>query len=451
MNHSNPTIITHLTPHLGGGVGTVLLNYLDRVKSDSRFNHQVLCLDSANIKARIKAKQSGFSLRSGLALKHQEIRSAVAATDILLIHWWNHPLLFDFLVRSSLPRSRVVIWSHISGSHPPSVFTNNILSYPDLFVFTTPLSLQDPIVCQLPNRIKYKNLRVIWSTGGVEQLASLNSKSHKGFNIGYVGTVDYAKLHPSFLQLCQQIDIPNVKFIVCGGPADKQLKAEAERLNLTDKFDFVGPVKDVAVFLAQFDVFGYPLTPYHYGTCDQSLQEAMAAGVVPVVFDNQMEKHMVKDRLTGLVVKNNHEYVAAVRMLYQDPVWRKRLSVKTKQYATENFSLDKMIQSWNKIFEEILLRPKTDKRWPKTNSTTKPNEVFLESLGVAGRDFIRFLQAKTKLEKESAINGILELNQSDAWRTETKGTVHHYYSFFPYDSQLAFWSQLMKNDLIKNK
>ena len=43
----NKIKILHITPHLGGGVGRVLLNYLSKVKDDNCFIHQVACLDYA--------------------------------------------------------------------------------------------------------------------------------------------------------------------------------------------------------------------------------------------------------------------------------------------------------------------------------------------------------------------------------------------------------------------
>ena len=64
--------------------------------------------------------------------------------------------------------------------------------------------------------------------------------------------------------------------------------------------------------MGQFDVFGYPLNRGHYGTCDQALAEAMGCGIVPIVFDNLMECHMVNDMSSGLVVKDEDEYIRAM-------------------------------------------------------------------------------------------------------------------------------------------
>ncbi len=439
--------ILHVTPHLGGGVGRVILNYLAKAKSDHVFEHKVLCLDYAKNNAVRLASDIGLTLLDNMANKKPKLLELLTQADIILIHWWNHPLLYDFLVRTQLPPCRLVMWSHISGFHPPYVFTEKIFQYPDIFVFTTPASLETKEVKNLSD--KQKNiLRVVWSTGGIEHVKDVKPKAHKGFNVGYIGTVDYAKLHPNFLNICRQINIPNVKFIVCGGPSEKKIHLEAEKLGIAKKFVFTGQILDINEYLSKFDVFGYPLAPYHYGTCDQSLQESMAAGVVPVVFSNRMERLMVQDGVTGIVAKNKNDYIKNIEKLYNDKVLRESLSKNAKKYAFEFFSMDKMMQEWKTIFKEILYAPKSPKNWniAKKSNKIKAFDVFLESLGDYGKDFIYYCKAKSDAEKKIAIQKIKKLAKFPYWQAKTRGTVHHYKAFFPADDCLFALNQLMNKN-----
>jgi len=435
--------ILHITPHLGGGVGKVLLNYLAKVQNDSIHEHRVACLDYANNNAIEVAINVSFLLFDKMSEKKQELLDLVADSDIVLIHWWNHPLLYDFLVREQLPPCRVIMWSHNSGFYPPGVFTDKVLTYPDLFVFTTPMSLKTKDVQNLADEYK-KSLRVVWSTGGVEDVEAVKPKPHSGFNVGYIGTVDYAKMHPDFLNICSQVNIPNVKFIICGGPRGEKLKQEAERLSIGDKFNFAGQVVDSREYLLLFDVFGYPLAVHHYGTCDQTLQEAMAAGVVPIVLANPMESYMVEDGVTGIVAKDKDEYIRALQDLYHNQELRNKLSQNAKKYALHTFSVKKMVREWENIFSEVLDSPKTVKKWKnsKSNANISHADVFLESLGYHGEDFVFYCNAENDKEKKSATEKIKKLTKSANWQAETRGTAHHYHSFFPKDACLLAWSQL---------
>ncbi len=437
--------ILHITPHLGGGVGRVLLNYISKVKNCSSFEHKVTCLDYANDNAIEAAKNVSFFLIDNMVNKKQELLNMVTEADIVLIHWWNHPLLYDFLVRTELPPCRVIIWSHISGLHPPYIFTDKILNYPDLFVFTTPVSYEAKEVQILSDEQK-KFLRVVWSTGGVEHVKSVILQAHSGFNVGYIGTVDYCKIHPDFLNICNRVNIPKIKFIVCGGASEKEIMEEAEGFGIGEKFNFTGLISDITEYLSIFDIFGYPLASYHYGTCDQVLAESMAAGIVPVVLSNMMESYMVKDGKTGIVAKDENEYIEALQTLYFDEDLRYSLSRNAKDYALKAFSLDTMILEWEKVFKEALTLTKTIKKWEinKISSDISATEVFLESLGCYGEDFVFYCNAESDEEKRKAIEKIKKLAQTTIWQAKTKGTVYHYNYFFPNDRYLSVWSQLIK-------
>lgn len=439
------TKILHVTPHLGGGVGRVLLNYFTKVNDDKSFVHEVACLDYANKHALDVAKSIGLMLTDRMAGNGQQLLTMIAGADIVLIHWWNHPLLYDFLVRTELPPCRVVMWSHISGFHLPYVFTEKIFRYPDVFVFTTPVSYETREVQSLSDEQK-KSLRVVWSTGGVEHVKNMKPKAHKSFNVGYIGTVDYCKMHPDFLSMCSQVDIPDVNFIVCGGPKEKEIQQEAERLGIDGKFTFTGLVSDITKYLSAFDVFGYPLAPYHYGTCDQALAESMACGVVPVVFSNRMENQMVKDGVTGMVVDNKEEYGNAIKKLYGNKELRMHLSENAKEYARKSFSLEVLKQEWGKVFEEMLVCFKIARKWEigKPIAEISAKDVFLESLGEYGQEFKLYCNAASSDEKESHSKKIKELAESPIWQARTRGTAHHYHEFFPDDDHLAVWSKSMR-------
>jgi glycosyltransferase involved in cell wall biosynthesis len=449
MKKSSAKKILHITPHLGAGVGTVVLNYISKVWNSRYFKHRIICLDYANQNAIEVAKNAGFPLSDNMSKKKSEVLDLIADSDIVLIHWWNHPLLYDFLVRERLPAGRVIFWSHIVGFPPPNNFTDKILRYPDIFVFTTPLSYKVKEVKSLSDEYK-KHLRDVWSTGGLDRIKSVKLKKHSGFNIGYIGNVDYAKMHPDFLDICNRVDIPNVNFIIVGGPNGKQMKWKAEDLGIGGKFNFTGFVSEEKKweYLSVFDIFGYPLAPHHYGTCDQVLQESMAVGVVPVVLANPMESYMVKDGITGIVAKDKDEYVRVLKNLYHNRKLRNFLSKNAKEYAIHTFSLEKMIKEWDKIFNEVLSFPKTVRKW-KINKKIKdisPKDIFLESLGDYGKDFVSYCNAKNDEEKKSAMEKIKKLAESANWQSKTKSTVHQYCSFFPGDKYLSFWSKLMRKD-----
>lgn len=444
--------ILHITPHLGGGVGRVLLNYLEKVKGNATFSHKVLCLEYANDKALLASRITGFPLMDRMSLNHDGVLASIAEADIVLIHWWNHPLLYAFLVRETLPPSRIIFWSHISGFYAPYVFNKPALNYPDLFVFTSPLSMEVPEVKNLPEA-RHKPLRAIWSTGGIEHAASVHPKPHSGFKIGYIGTVDYGKMHPGFLKMSSMVNIPDAQFVVCGGPSDKQIQEESLQYDMGKRFFFTGQVNNVTNYLSEFDVFGYPLAPYHYGTCEQSLGESMAAGVPPVVLANRAERYIVDEGVTGIVAANEEVYARAIEELYRSPELRQRFACNAREAAGKQFSLDLMVSRWENVFNEALSFPKTKRQWTGKyhGKNVSPAYIFLESLGEHEKEFLCSLNAQTARDKEVAEESIKGLYESShLWRSNTRGTPQHYHYFFPEDDHLKLWSNLMHREKAEN-
>ena len=306
------TKILHISTHLGGGVGRVLTGYLKNVKTDHDFEHQIYCLDYINDSAKKLLNESGTEYQENAHENIQDLLNAITKTDIVVIHWWNHPLLLDLLVRYELPPCRVAIWSHISGNQPPNIFSVPLLDYPDLFVFTTPMSY---LVDEVANYADKARLKDIWSTGGLDHIRDVVKNEHDSFNIGYIGTVDYAKMYSNFVDMCAKIDIPNVRFIICGdGSQLEEMKQDVKSRGLDERFVFTGFINNISDYLSTFDIFAYALSSEHYGTCDQALAEAMGCGIVPVVFDNNMEKYMVSQ--CGMVVASEDEYISSIMKLY---------------------------------------------------------------------------------------------------------------------------------------
>jgi len=325
--------ILDIVSHLGGGLGTVVLNLVSH--SD---NHAISCLDYANEKAKKICDDNYIWLFDNESKDRKHCYEMIAEADIVLVHWYNHQMLKE-LFSKPVPDCRLVFWCHANQPTTP-----NILAYPDRFIDVSPIQ----------GRGEY-----IWSTGDMARFREIQPIKHKGFNIGYVGTVDYKKIHPSFKEMCQEIDIPGVTFILVGKNGFPFIVNENKGKRIYNAIR--GQVDDVAPYLAEMDVFGYPLRADHYGTCEQVLGEAMSAGIVPVVMANPAEMSIVKHGYNGLVSLTESEYVDNIKLLYDNKKLRAELSENARESAQITYSTETMISNWDRVFSEMILKPKTKK------------------------------------------------------------------------------------------
>ena len=320
--------ILHVTQHLGGGLGTVILDWL-AFRGDG---HVIACLDYANEKAIRLCKENRISLIANISQsekRYNDLMLLIAQADIVLFHWYNHPYLQTFLCHE-LPPCRLIFWCHKKYGVTPEE-----RRYPDLFINVSPIQ---------------ESKSYILSTGNMRRFLNVKPKVHDGFNVGYVGTVDYKKMHSHFKQICEAVEVKDIHFTIIG---ENKTKYKSD-----NRFDFIGHVNDVTPYLSYMDIFGYLLSSDHYGTCEQVLGEAMCAGVVPVALNNEAERSIIKSGWNGVLAENTDEYIQYIEMLSQQPDIRKKLSVNARSDARQRYSIERMTVQWEIIFRELIKQPK---------------------------------------------------------------------------------------------
>jgi L-malate glycosyltransferase len=431
--------IVHITPHLGGGVGRVLLAWLGMASNNE---HSVYCLEHVGCEVQTQAENLRIMVFQAMGEHVPELLSVIACADIVVIHWWNHPAMYKLLVNETFPPCRIILWSHISGHVAPQIFTKALISFPDRFVVSNPWSLETSVIQSFTPAWRDEHVRLIFSCAGTERGERAKPVKHDCFTIGYVGTVDYCKLHQSFLRMSAAVRIPEVNFVVCGGESYLALREEAQKLGVGDIFLFTGPVKNVSDYLGSFDVFGYPLRAGHYGTGEQAIIEAMAAGLPVVVLDNGSEGYIVKNNVTGLVADNEMEYTHALEMLYHNKALRIRLGEQARKHAVAEFSLSKMVANWQNLLDEAATLKKRSHKW-QGKTPLNNSEIFIESMGETGNIFNNSIMGNMFPENADHAISVLQ----GAHRAATRGSVFHYRSYYPEDPFLNLWCGLLEENM----
>lgn len=431
------TPILHVTPHMGGGVGRVLKHFIAASARDPRFAHEVACLDFANESAIQWSRDAGVTVLGEMSQRPRLLADRVRAASITHIHWWNHPLLYHFLNSAEPPASRSVIWAHVNGYHAPHPIIDPVLDYADLFVLGTSYSRNVPAIAKRSKQWRTTRLRTVFASSGFEHIEHVKPEKHHGFNVGYIGTVDYAKMHPEYLAMHAAADVLDLNCIVCGGSREEELRQQALSLGIADRFDIRGHVADVGKVLGELDVFGYPLQPQHYGASEIALIEALVAGVVPVVLKNGCESELVRDGHTGIVAETPEQFTRAIEYLHRNPKVRKQMSERAKAEARDRFHISRTVKAWHEIYEEMRLFPKRTCQLTaagvEDHTLSQPARMFLQSLGTS--DEADLLRRATLDPPDAALKA--QVGWLDPiFHGLSNGSVFQYRRFFPEDGQL---------------
>jgi glycosyltransferase involved in cell wall biosynthesis len=422
------TKVLHILPHVGGGVGSVLRAFLKEEMEglSPRFAHSIAALETLNEPSTNCFNILGIPWRECVA--QGALNALVENADMVLVHWWNHPLLMRLLFEG-LPPVRLAFWSHVNGYAVPQAFFRNLFEMPDLFIFATQASFDAPAVKGLSKGIREK-LRVIRSCAGVPKGSTEPLSKEGPFQIGYVGTVEPAKMHPDFLSLCAAANL-STPCIVAGGPSHHELRTKAEKMGLGERFEILGPINDPQPVFRRLHAFAYPLTPNHYGTGEQVLVEAMAFGAVPVVLANPPEKALVLHAETGLVVENAFDFSAALRFLADHPVERERMAAAGRRFVMEKCPIKCSQEQFHAVFEELFSFPKRSRQLSLSGISGvekgSPFHLFLSSCGNS-------IERKTALSMASGQHFDGPIPPSFSF--STRGAPAHYLRMLGHDPSL---------------
>jgi hypothetical protein len=204
-------------------------------------------------------------------------------------------------------------------------------------------------------------------------------------------------------------------------------------------FNFLGYQTDIASILQDMDVMIYLLNPYHYGTAENALIEAMAMGVIPIVLDNPCERHIVCDGVTGFIVRNATELRNRIDYIVDHPEIRKRISENAIKDVRASYTYKKSSQEFELIYQDVMNIEKHKHDFTKVFGTT-PVEWF--------KSFQEYPDAYHEEEDTGNIYNLPYTvtrsgNQyKDAIMfAETKGSVKHFSKYFPEDKLLQEWSK----------
>jgi glycosyltransferase involved in cell wall biosynthesis len=421
-------IIDRLTA--GGPTRSLIALAKQQRRLGTPYEHRVVTLRQAAYPlALVLARQAGLDvLREP---PHDELREEITAADIVQVHFWNNPDFYDFLYRE-WPASRLLLWFKVLGGHAPQVITTPLADYADFCVATSPRTLELPA---LAGAVAGGRAATVPGIADFDRLAGCTPQPHEGLNIGYIGTVNFSKMHPRFVEMSAAVKNKESRFVVCGGGIEEKLKQQAADLGAGDRFSFRGFVENIAPVLQSLDVFGYPLCEDTYATSEKSLQEAMYAGVPPVVFPHGGVGDLVRDGETGVVVTGESEYTAAIEHLCENPDERERLGRNAREHVRAHFSPEAAARSFGRIYEQMMESPKVGRSWRGEGSAPTPAARFAAAVGDAAPQFRASLAGPDQMAED-------RIAKSSHLLSAGEGGIFHYRNTFPQDPFLHFWAGL---------
>jgi hypothetical protein len=401
--------ILHVTPHLGGGVGkahAALSAVLPEIVQQT-----FVLLEAPRERRYIdQIEAAGGRVLTADNLAH--VAALARESDIVQFEFWNHPRMFECLARADFAAMRSAFWSHISGIARPLI-QPALIAEAARFVFTTEASLASPSVAAM-RRKTHKKVSVINSGFG---FAGARPRIAKGRvpGVAYLGTVDFAKMHPGFFDAIDAVGDDSMRVAVWG-QAHGSVVARAEAMRYPGRIEFMGWTADPAAALGDADIFFYPLRREHYGTAENALVEAMSLGLAPLVLDNPAERAIVRDGETGFVAASIEEIASLLEMLLLLPDVREKISRNAIRAMAQTRTAAISAQDFMILWLGMLAEPARVCDFSSAIGST-PAEWFLSTQQLTGSAWTP--------------------QKSDGAASPSKGTLAHFESAFAGDESFA--------------
>lgn len=421
--------VLHLTAHLGGGVGKALCGLVDRARqSGAGVQHTIVCFERPEKDQFLnQARDTGCEVI--VCPTNDELAVRVRNADIVQLEWWNHPATIQALCTLPDLPLRLIAWSHVSGLHNP-IIPKGLMRAAYKTVFTSPCSLEAKGVSDLLPQLEDR-FGVVSSSGGFAGLPQVAARPDKaGIAVGYIGSLNFAKLHPCYVDYLSEVALPGFTVRMIGDVTNKDiLQHQCEAAGKPGLLEFRGYSVDIASELASIDVLAYLLNPEHYGTTENALLEAMAMGIVPIVLDNPAERRIVEDRKSGLIVRSPAEFAQAVEWLAAHPRERSSIGSRAARSVRERFTAEIMESRLNGHYRSLMPQEKRSIRF-KQIFGDDPADWFLACQGNPA--IFRADGAIAHPIGDMGRYGLFE---------KSKGTVFHFHRYFPENARLAQWAK----------
>jgi glycosyltransferase involved in cell wall biosynthesis len=175
--------------------------------------------------------------------------------------------------------------------------------------------------------------------------------------VGGVGNLVTLKGHSYFIRAIPQIlkTHPGCLFVFVGeGPLDKKLRAEVDRLGLSDKVRFLGRLSTITgKVISSMEVLVQPSLTESFGL---AVAEGLACGVPVVASRVGGLPELVKDGQHGFLVEPKSPEAIAERVLWllDNKEEAEKMGQQGREFVSEHFDINTTVQKYLDLYRDLI-------------------------------------------------------------------------------------------------
>lgn len=341
--------VTHILPKMndGGGIANIFaeLTALKEFRFD--VDATIVSLETAiSTKRMLQAKKLGVRLI--VAPQLETLKNLVTETDLLVVTYWNHPLLSQFLVWWAIKKIRVplVVNVIVNGLTLPQVVPSWVIRCASGVIYCHPKTLKEHSEESLPNLRLLSHLFI--------QLPDLNQNPTRDligdFVAFYAGSLNHFKRLPNLFDLHDKLHIPGCRIEYWGAGEDP---ATTERLGRLEFGVYKGFSKDIYTDFGNYHLLLNPQSSLSYGSYEKIRVECAWMGIPNLVIEDSYISDHVENGVDGLIAADEHDYIEKLKWLVKDRKAWKSLSDTTFEHIRKTYQLADITSSTFDFYREV--------------------------------------------------------------------------------------------------
>jgi hypothetical protein len=326
--------VVHVLPRLGAGGPTTSLLYEGGWASRNRtgWSHELLVLEPGGSReAVLRALRQRTRVHA--APDPERESQVLGGADVVVVHYWNTPSMWQFLKRSRGLNWRWILYCHVNGVRRPQLLPQWLAQAPCHLVLTSPHAKamrEDGAVSVVPALVDLEQLGPPQPSNGA---------------VVHVGTLTVFKIDPAFVDLHRLALAAGSRVEVVGAGSDESRFAALAG----PQWRWYGFDPRPWQRLAGGRVFSAPIRATATSSGEKTVQEAGLLGIPVVAYRDSPVAHLIIDQVTGLLARDRDDFA---EMLTGDLPSRNRVIEAAAQLHAPEHKASELARIYDAVAED---------------------------------------------------------------------------------------------------
>lgn len=203
-----------------------------------------------------------------------------------------------------------------------------------------------------------KNKLSVIYNGVDSEIFSPSDAKHKGFKLLYVGRLDHEKGVDLIIKAISELKLMNIDVtvdLIGGGVEEQNLKDLAKSLNVYEKFNFLGQIKNDKLTKYYNDASLFVFPSRRLEGQPMTVAESFCCGLPVVATKSGGLSEIIKDSVNGVFVESENyiDIADKIQALFVDKKRLEQMSKNARKSGLLNFSKVSMVKKYEKLLESV--------------------------------------------------------------------------------------------------